>query len=320
MRCADGSPERQYMENNASQVTVCVCTYKRPQLLLSLLNSLVMQTFGMSNFDVVVVDNDKLASARHAVVGFQEMHPELNVRYDVEPMQGISYARNRTVMLSGAELLAFIDDDEIAAPHWLADLVSCMHIHSADAVMGPVIPSYSRDTPRWIIQSRFFERKRFATGIKVGWGDGHTGNALVKTAWAKKRQPHTFDINLARSGGEDADFFKWIESLGGQLTWCDSAIVSEEVPVSRQTLRFMLGRSLIGSVTYWRLHYSQHSMAWRYWNASLGLAKGVLLSVAGVFRLPFGWGRAVKTWTESAKAFGRLAALFGIELVGYGKK
>lgn len=308
------------MVNKTPQVSVCVCTYKRMHLLHRLLDSLAAQTFPLTDFEVVVADNDHAASARDVVDTCREKHPGLSLRYEVEAQQGISYARNRTVMMARGELLAFIDDDEEAVTHWLADLMTCMQTHAVDAVMGPVIATYAPHTPQWIIQSRFFERKRFTTGIKLGWGDGHTSNALVKAKWARQRQPHTFDVNLARSGGEDTDFFKWIESLGGQFTWCDSAVVSEEVPAERQTVYFMLKRSLISSVTYWRPHYAQRSPAWRWGHASLGLAKGIVLAVLGVIKLPFGVGRAVASWAEGAKAFGRLAALSRVELVGYGKK
>lgn len=309
------------MPNNKNpQVTVCVCTYKRHHLLQALLESLAAQTFSLSNFEVVVVDNDQLGSAKQTITAFAEKCQELNVRYDVEPQQGISFARNRTVMMAHGELLAFIDDDEDAVPHWLTDLVNCMEIHAVDAILGPVIARYAKDTPQWIIQSRFFERKRFPTGIKISWGDGHTGNALVKASWAKKRQPSPFDVNLARSGGEDTDFFKWMESLGGKFTWCDSAMVSEEVPINRQSLHFMLERSFISSVTYWRPHYSQHTVAWRYHKAFLGMGKGVLFAVLGIVKLPFGLGRAAPTWVEGAKALGRVAALSNIALIGYGKK
>jgi glycosyltransferase involved in cell wall biosynthesis len=309
------------MSNNLElQVTVCVCTYKRPLLLLSLLESLAAQTYSLKDFEVVVVDNDALSTARQTVEAFTSVKPRLTLRYSVEPMQGIAHARNRSVSMAKGTLLAFIDDDEIAEPKWLTDLVACMRSHAVDAVIGPVISRYTQDTPRWVIQSRFFERKRFPTGSEIGWGNGHTGNALVKTSWAKQRQPHTFDLRLARSGGEDTDFFRWLESLGGKSTWCDSAVVSEEVPPDRQTVKFMLTRSLISSVTYWRPHYAIQSRGWCYRHASLGLIKGFALAILGVLKLPFGKGHAVSTWAESAKALGRIAALSKIELIGYGSK
>jgi len=315
-----GNQKETYMNSEHPQISVCVCTYKRPNRLLILLKSLADQTIGLSDFEVVVVDNDQMASARDVVAEFKKNNPEMNIRYDVEPMQGISYARNRTVNMATGELIAFIDDDEIAVCHWIEHLVACMQLHKADAVMGPVIATYSQGTPQWIIQSRFFERKRFPTGIELGWGDGHTGNALVKAFWAKKRQPQPFDIRLALSGGEDTDFFKWIESNGGKFTWCDSAEVSEDVPVDRQTLRFMLERSLISSATYWRPHYEQHSRLWSYCHASLGLAKAVYLAILGIVKLPFGLAGAAYAWSGGAKAFGRFAALIKVELVSYEKK
>lgn len=298
-------------------VSVCVCTYKRPGLLARLLESLAEQSYGQANFEIVIADNDATASAQQVVEDFAQQHPKLPIRYEVEAQQGISFARNCTVNMARGEWLALIDDDEFAVPQWLSALVSTQQKYGADAVMGPVLPIYPKQTARWVIQSRFFERPHFKTGTSLPWRETRAGNALVKANWAKQRKPIAFDISLAKSGGEDTDFFRWIEERGARFVWCDTAAVSEEVPLHRQTLRFMLERSFRSSVTYWRTLYPQHSCAWRYREAAWGACGGVGMVILGVLKLPLGLGHAAPIWSKGMKAFGRVAALSRVQLVGY---
>nr|WP_315473677.1 glycosyltransferase family 2 protein [uncultured Rhodoferax sp.] len=301
-------------------ISVCICTYMRQELLNTLLESLVKQTIPLSDYEILIADNDAAGSASQVVQQFSIQHPSLQIRYEIEPNQGISFARNRTVRMARGKLLAFIDDDELACPTWLADLETQLQLSSADAVFGPVTPIYPQGTSHWLIQSRFFERPRFSTGIQIPWNETRTSNALVQAAWAKQREPDAFDTQLAYSGGEDTDFFRWIESRGGRFFWCDSAYVSEVVPASRQTLSFILERSFRHSVTYWRKANSQRKIFWKYLEATKGLFGGMLFMLFGFATLPFGLGRAARLWATSSKAFGRVAALSDIELVGYKKK
>lgn len=299
------------------KISVCVCTYKRPELLGQLLDSLSKQTFPLSQFEVIVVDNDQSASARSVVDEAIRLHPDLYMRYDIEPIQGISYARNRTVALSKGELLAFIDDDEWAVSNWLSDLVANMTKLEVDAVLGPVTPKYPACTRAWVINSRFFERPRFATGTFIGSENGYTCNALVKTCRVKSRQPAPFDVRFARSGGEDYDLFKWLEDQGCKFVWCDEAEVCEEVPSIRQTLGFVLERGLRVSTTYWQNINRNRSRAHAVAEAFLGAGIGIGFAMLGLCVFPAGLHRTVRCWVISAKGFGRVIALTEIQLVGY---
>jgi glycosyltransferase involved in cell wall biosynthesis len=304
-------------ESNAPTVTVCVCTYKRPELLAALLDSLAAQTFTYNRFEVVVVDNDKEQTAQAVIDRFRDTHPQISLRYESEARQGISFARNRTVALANGDRLAFIDDDETASPCWLEELSRVLEEGAFDAVLGPVLPVYSEETPDWIRKSRFFERRRHADGAVIDSDNGRTGNAMVKAAIAKSRQPHTFDPLLALSGGEDHDFFKWIETQGGRLGWADRAIVQETVPTSRQSLSFMLERSLRQSTAYWRGRYAAAPPMFGCLQALKGLAGACVFGLLGGVAFVRGRDRAARYWVLGAKGLGRVLAMSKVHLKGY---
>ena len=299
------------------KISVCVCTYKRPQLLVKLLDSLYEQSFPLNEFEVIVVDNDLSGSARRVVEESMQLHPALEVSYDIEPVQGISYARNRTVALARGELLAFIDDDECANQCWLQDLVHTMDACNADAVLGPVVSQYPVATSAWVIRSGFFDRPRFVTGTVIRSEACRTGNALVMAAKVKSRQPKPFDDCYAQTGGEDQDLFRWLEDQGCRFVWCDQAVVQEEVPEDRLSLGYMLERGVRGSSSYWQIINQKRSRTSAVGEAILGVGIGVAFAVWGLCVLPVGLHRSVRNWVVSAKGFGRVVALTEYKLTGY---
>jgi len=298
-------------------VTVCVCTYRRNDLLGHLLESLAGQSYPLDRMEVVVVDNDSSGAARDVVTQAQMAHPSFRVRYAIEAHQGISYARNHTVALARGELLAFIDDDEAPSPGWLRSMTDTLRKGGFAAVLGPVIPIYPAGTPEWVIRTGFFERARFSTGTEVSTDNGRTSNALVIAARAKARLPHVFEPRFSRSGGEDHDFFKWLVEQGGRLGWCDEGHVEEVVPPQRQTVAFMLERALRTSTVYWRERYSAYSMSSRLREALKGTAGAAAFALLGLAWVVLRKDRAVKYWSSSAKGAGRLLALTKMRLEGY---
>lgn len=303
---------------NIPTISVCVCTFRRPELLLGLLESLAGQSYSCKAFEVVVVDNDRSATARPVIDHARVALPNLTICYEVEPTSGVSFARNRSVALARGRYLAFIDDDEYACANWLKDLEATLLESGADAVLGPVIPVFPSDSPKWTMDSGFFERPRFATGTKLGSGEGRTSNALVLADLTKSRSPEAFAIKFARTGGEDHDFFKWLVAQGGSIVWCNSADVYETVPLARQTIAFILSRSFRTSVIYWQEEYALRPFVWSLLKAAQGAGGSIVWFLGGCLALPAGLARTASLWAKASRAAGRVGALFQLKPVGYG--
>src|SRR5271157_4115198 len=100
------------MTNATNHISVCVCTYKRPQLLQRLLDDLgTQETNGLFTYSIVVADNDHLRSGEAVVTGFAAAS-NIPVTYCVAPQQNISLARNEAIAHATGDFIAFIDDDE----------------------------------------------------------------------------------------------------------------------------------------------------------------------------------------------------------------
>jgi succinoglycan biosynthesis protein ExoM len=225
------------------QITVCICTYRRPALLSRLLLDLAVQeTEDAFDYSIVVVDNDKAQSAHLAVESFAR-RSTIALGYHVEPHQNIALARNKTVANADADLLAFIDDDEFPPKRWLLTLYRALAHYRCDGVLGPVLPSFEQAPPEWVRKARLFERPSHPTGQVLDWKNARTGNALLRSALFSVNQ-NWFDPQFG-SGGEDRDFFKRMIDNGRVFVWCDEAYVYETISPNRWKRTVLVKRALL---------------------------------------------------------------------------
>lgn len=247
----DPSFREQYgwkIQNPVIHVTVCVLTYKRPELLRLCLDSLGRQEANGFRFSIVVVDNDIDQAARSIVTSWGVAAP-VEVAYFCEPRQNIALARNLAVRKSSGHYVAFIDDDETAGYHWLLNLVRAVGRFDADGVLGPVKPHYLPSAPKWLIRSGLCLRESFPTGKTIlNEKFMRTGNVLFRRRIVEGcAEP--FDVRFGRSGGEDTDFFRRMLDSGYRFVWCREAEVFEAVTADRQTRWYHIRRALLRGAT-----------------------------------------------------------------------
>jgi len=122
----------------APQIKIVICTRERPGALARCLDSLLALRY--PNFSILVVDNAPTTEATSEVVrAAARLGP---IRYVVEPRAGLSFARNAAVAAAPGEILAWIDDDEVADPDWLAEVARALADHpEADVVSGVIVPA-----------------------------------------------------------------------------------------------------------------------------------------------------------------------------------
>src|SRR2546425_1686107 len=146
------------MIRGRSHISVCICTYKRPKLLATLLNALQDQdSDGAFAYSLIVVDNDHMRSAEKTVQDLLR-HSSIPINYHIEPEQNIALARNRALANARGEFIAFIDDDEVPSRSWLTALYNACDRFHADGVLGPVIPVYEVEPPKWVVRGKFHDR------------------------------------------------------------------------------------------------------------------------------------------------------------------
>jgi succinoglycan biosynthesis protein ExoM len=289
-------------------ICVCICTYHRPLLLGQLLSKLQNQeTLGFFDYSIVVVDNDKLQSARQTVESFARQS-RIPLSYYVEPEQNIALARNMAVSHATGDFVAFIDDDENPIDEWLLRMYQALSKYKADGVFGPVIPRFVVMPPHWMSRAELFERPSYAkTGTAINWKQTGMGNVLVRR--------HVLDevegpfLREFGSGGEDVDFFRRAMGLGKVFVWCGEATVYEIVPPERTRLSFQLRRALL------RGKASLENPSGRLSGIFKSLIACVLYTLLLPVFLVLGRHLFIKYLIKDLDHIGKLLAVCGIDVV-----
>jgi len=221
-------------------ISVNLCTYNRAEMLQNVLTSLINQeTRGEFTFEVVVIDDGSTDSTQE-ILKKVSMNSGLIIRYFREERVGVAAARNRGVVESKGEWIAFIDDDETAEPNWLLELVTTARTSGADCIGGTLKLMLGEDARNIAATAR----KHLGENPRFGWfqkrftytGPG-TGNSLVRRILFET--VGLFDANL-RVVGEDQDFFRRARKAGYKTVFTSKALVHHFMPVNRLQPSYLL--------------------------------------------------------------------------------
>jgi len=207
-------------------------------MLIDCLEAIVAQQVDVG-FRIIVADNAEEPEARERVEAMAD-RTQISIQYVHAPARNISVARNACLEAARGEWIAFLDDDELAEPTWLAALLAEAGRGGWDAVLGPVHAVYPDHAPRWMKAGRFH-----STGpvwVKGEILTGYTGNVLIRRSMVE-RLGLRFRPEYGRTGGEDLDFFYRLRDGGGRIGFAPDAAASEAVPEPRASLSWLLKRS-----------------------------------------------------------------------------
>jgi succinoglycan biosynthesis protein ExoM len=225
-------------------ICVCLCTFKRPALLVKLLSELAQQrTEGLFTYSIVVADNDFMQSGQKVVADFAASSA-VPIKYCVEPEQNIALARNKALENASGDFIAFIDDDEYPSNDWLLNMFKACNTFKVDGVLGPVKSYFEHNPPQWVTKGKFFDKQPARIdGYELDWPQTRTSNVLFRRdilrGDAKPFNP-IFGVS-----GEDTEFFRVMIGKGHRFAWCNEAIVYEFVPPSRCSRSYLMRRALL---------------------------------------------------------------------------
>lgn len=246
------------MASNAQfAVTVCICTFRRTSLALTL-DSVASQILPEGvDCRIIVVDNDVTPSARPLVAAFLARR-QTALDYVHAPSHNISTARNAGLNACRTPWLAFVDDDETVAVNWLDRLLASRD--DAAAVFGRCEAIYADGTPKWIRLGDYHSNRITPRNGVIE--TGYTSNVLMDMNFVR-RFALQFDTALGRTGGEDTLFFHAMHRLGGRLVYAQDAVAYEQVAETRATARWVVMRRYRAGQTYAMLQQKYDSKRYR---------------------------------------------------------
>jgi GT2 family glycosyltransferase len=239
-----GAAATRTMQPMPTSVAIAVITHRRPEQLKALLASLDAQRLSSSDdyaVRIVVVDNDPAGSAAEVIAeAAKEATYPITSAGEEEP--GIPFAREASVrMCWDDDALIFVDDDEIAPPGWLDTLLTAWRSTGADVVTGPVQGLIPDGAPDWNRHSDVHSSVgKHRTGDELD--KAYTNNTLVAQHVYHTVTP-AFHPAFRHTGSSDLHFFLRVHRAGFRIVWCEEAVITEDVPLSRTNLRWLMRRA-----------------------------------------------------------------------------
>ena len=131
-------------------VSIVICTYNRPILLTSTLQSVLDIDFDPDQFEIIVIDNSNDNQSPDVFASINR-HARCCMSYAKEEKLGLSHARNKGIGLAQGRIVVFLDDDELVDPNWLNELIKPYDSDERIAcVGGKIIPVFPDNKyPTW---------------------------------------------------------------------------------------------------------------------------------------------------------------------------
>jgi succinoglycan biosynthesis protein ExoM len=230
--------------------SVCVATFKRPELLRKLIQSL----FEQKNIDdiileIIIVDNDINKSAKEVVSEFCDTS-FISIAYYEQPVQNISLTRNMALDKASGKYIAILDDDETADEYWIRNLIDTFVKYNADAVFGYVIPVFDPIIAQWKKQREIYFEPMGKTGeTPLSFP---TTNCMIKADKVNQFNIR-FDQEYGLSGGEDQVFFRLLSTYKAKFVICREAITYEAISINRSKLNSICKRAIHQGNAYGRI-------------------------------------------------------------------
>lgn len=306
------------------RIVVAALTRRRPLMLRDLLISWgEMDIPDNCTVSCLIVENDDTDGSRSLVENISPLPNGLAIEHVLETEPGIPFGRNRAAreaIARDADLLAFVDDDEVVAEDWLVELVGGYRNSEAVLLGGPVyVENPKQDLSRIerIIHSnlvdRYRQRARHANKLATR---GNANDILIATGnWLAETSLFTsdsiwFDERMRYSGGTDAKL--WRDTIAKNLGvgWISSAHVFETIPRQRLSLSYQFARARDQSATHFHLKAKQHRF--NYLRLLLSVLLKGLAAAFLLISIPLTGGKTLLQFTHtSGWIIGRLSAALG---------
>ena len=203
------------------EISVVICTHNRSLLLADCINSLLNQNINSENFEILIVDNNSTDNTKDVIAEFCEKHN--NIKYLFEQTAGYSAPRNCGWKNASGKIIAYIDDDEIAAPNWIESVLNTFQIEEKPDIIGGIYEvKYDETPPDWFTDSMGGTNKNRQKGLLNQRADCYFagGNIAFKKEVLEKLNGFSGDFDM-KDGflmmGEDTDICQRAKNAGFKL-------------------------------------------------------------------------------------------------------
>ena len=217
--------------------SVVIPTYARAQQLNACLEGFSRVRYGRNHFEIIIVDDGSPEAPDPAICHWRD---GLDIRVFRQANAGPAAARNAGARLARFKYLAFIDDDCVPHPEWLAELGRAFDAAPRDLIGGRTV--------NVLADNSFSAVSQELVAYLCEYFDGQNGRTRLFTSnnmavpADEFRAIGGFDTRFRRAAGEDRELCdRWISQGRGTAFAADAMVMHAH----ELTLR-----------SFWRQHFA----------------------------------------------------------------
>lgn len=233
-------------------LTVAICTYNGAKRVPAVLERLRQQTNTEScTWEILVIDNNSTDNTAQVVREYQaNWDKSYPLKYTFEQQQGLAHARQRAITEAQGKYVGFLDDDNLAAPNWVAAAFAFGEANpQAGAYGSRIYPEYEVSPPAnferiaafLALTDRGSSPRIYAPQKKIL--PPGAGLVIRKQVWLDNvpqqilLQGRVGDSMLA---GEDLEALLYIQQAGWEIWYNSEMIVHHQITKNRLEKEYLL--------------------------------------------------------------------------------
>ena len=251
------------------EISVIICTHNRASMLADCINSMLNQTI-KNCFEILIVDNNSIDNTEEIAKDFAKNNN--NIKYFKETIVGYSAPRNCGWKNATGNIIAYIDDDEIAATDWLESIEKTFQKEEKPDIVGGIyLIKYDETPPDWFIESMGGTDKNRQKGILNQRKDCYLagGNIAFKKEVLEKLNGFSDDFNMKNvflMVGEDTDICQRAVKAGFRLYYNPQIVIYHRMNQNNYDIEFrkqkakktgMAARFVLGRLPFFS-HYFKY--------------------------------------------------------------
>lgn len=230
--------------------TVIICTRNRAESLRRTLDSIVEASVTAAEltdlvWELLIVDNGSTDATQSVVRGFSD---RLSIRSVVEPLPGLSNARNAGIAAARGKYIIWTDDDVLVDERWLFSYLQAFRDYPEMHLFGgKAVPKYLQPATGWFVESENQIKSLLAIRDNPDWFFLERGRLPFGLNYAVRRDvqlQHRYNPDLGvapgrRTGGEETSMLLAALADGAKGKWIWDAKVYHLIPTERQSLQYI---------------------------------------------------------------------------------
>lgn len=222
-------------------ITIIICTYNRDFLLSHCIDSFMQQTVSLSQFKIIVVDNNSKDKTPEIVSEYMEK--DVSIQYLFEKKTGLSHARNLGWKSANTEWIAYIDDDAKAASNYVERALQTINQYDFDAFGGMYYGWFKYGRPRWM-DLQYGTKQISQKEVGILDDDFFSGgNFVIKRRVLEQLDGFSTDLGMIKERigyGEEDDLQKRMRNNGFKIGFDPELVIDHAVLKHKLTLGWQL--------------------------------------------------------------------------------